>query len=289
MKCTNCGAAVHPAENSCRFCGADAPAPSQDAAPRLRGLDAIRAVRIPGVSAIRLPNMRVRLPRDAGGATGSAAGSAAGDAVGAAARRAGRTVTAAASSASTLRSTVHLGAPSATGAAALPRFSPRVGMIAFAAFAGVAIALLLIQVSSGASDSAAAARELAAAHDAITQRDAKIAGLEAAIATRTQEQSALQSSAESAQGQAVALTEERDTAKQRVSLLETELMQAKGDLKDAQAAAAKQQAELKTLSTCLNGTAVGLAFGRTNRWSSADFALAAVADSCKAAESLLQR
>ncbi|MDA0301619.1 MAG: hypothetical protein O2822_03755, partial [Chloroflexi bacterium] len=242
------------------------------------------AIRIPGVSPLRLPSLRVRLPRDAGNAIGGAIGDAAG--------RAGRRVASAAPAAtlpSTVRSTLHLGAPSPIRAAVLPRVSPRVGMIAFAAFAGIAIALLLIQVSSGASDSAAAARELAAARDAIVQREAKIASLEGAITTRTQEQSALQSSAESAQGQVAALTDERDAAKQRVGLLEAELMQTKGDLKDEQARTAKQQAELKTLSTCLNGTAVGLAFGRTNRWSSADVALAAVADSCKAAESLLQR
>lgn len=284
MKCTNCGAAVHPAEDSCRFCGADAPGPTPDAAPRLRGLDAIRAIRIPGVAAVRLPSMPVRLPRDAAGTVGGAIGG-----IGDAAGRAGRRVASAAPSSATLRTAMRPGTPAGAGDSALPRFSPRVGMIAFAAFAGIAIALLLIQVSSGASDSAAAARELAAAHDAIAQRDARIANLEGTIAARAQEQSVLQNSAESAQGRVAALTDERDTAKQRVALLETELMETKGDLKDAQAVTAKQQAELKTLSTCLNGTAVGLAFGRTNRWSSADFALAAVADSCKAAESLLQR
>ena len=48
MKCSSCGAAVHPSADFCRVCGADAPKPSAETAPRLRGMDALRAIRIPG-------------------------------------------------------------------------------------------------------------------------------------------------------------------------------------------------------------------------------------------------
>ena len=87
----------------------------------------------------------------------------------------------------------------------------------------------------------------------------------------------------------VSLKAERDDAKQRVSALETKLMETQGQLTDLQKTSAKQATDIRSLANCLNGTAVGLAFGRTNRWSSADFALAAVSDACKASESLLQR
>ena len=250
MKCPSCGAAVHPAADFCRLCGADAPKPTRETAPRLRGIHALRTFRIPGASSVHLPG----LP----------------------ARRAG-------AAASALTRTPSL--PSVT----LPRLSSRAGVIAGAALTGVMVALLLIGRTMGASDSDVTARELAAARDAITQRDARIASLEGAVATGTQAQSALQSTAKSAQDESVALKNERDEAKLRVGQLETKLMQTEGNLSDLQKVSTKQLADIRALSTCLNGTAVGLAFGRTNRWSSADFALAAVQDACKASESLLQR
>jgi hypothetical protein len=261
MNCASCGAAVHPAADFCRVCGADAPVSTKEAAPRLRGMDALRAIRIPGALSIHLPNIAVRLPRGGGSV----------------------------SAPSSRTSALHLGAPTLPAAIVLPRISSRGAMIAGAALVGIVFALLAIRVTLGAGDSDATARELDAARVAITQRDAKIASLEGTVATGSQAQSALQSTAQSAQSDNAALKNERDQAKQRVALLETKLMQTEGSLTDLQKVSAKQAQDIKTLTTCLNGTAVGLAFGRTNRWTSADFALAAVVDACKASESLLQR
>lgn len=173
--------------------------------------------------------------------------------------------------------------------AALPRLSTRTALIVSAAVVGLLLALVLVRVAFGASEAARAERELTAARDAIAQRDAKIASLEGAVATGSQAQSELQNAAKSAQEQGAATARERDDAKQRVSQLESKLMETQGKLTDLEQKSAQQAQELKSLASCLNGTAVGLAFGRTNRWSSADFALAAVADACKASESLLQR
>ena len=248
---------VHPAADFCRVCGADVPKISKDTAPRLRGMDALRAIRIPGASSVRLPSFGSRAPQVEAGSRSQATPSA---------------------------SALHLGAPSVP---ALPRISSRAAIIAGAAVAGLVVAFLLIRVTLGASDDDATARELDAARVAITQRDAKIASLEGAVATGSQAQSALQSSAKSEQDANAALTKERDDAKQRVSQLETKLMETEGRLTDAQAATVKASHDAKTLASCLNGTAVAVAFGRTNRWSSVDFALAAVADACKASEALL--
>ena len=251
MKCASCGAAVHPSADFCRVCGADAPKPSAETAPRLRGMDALRAIRIPGASSIRLPH----LP----------------------ARRTG----AAASALPMTRSSM----PSVT----MPRLPARGTMVAAAAVAGIVLAFVLVQVSLGAGDGDATARELTEARAALQQRDAKIASLEGTVATGSQAQSALQGTAKAAQDENAALKAERDDAKLRVSALETKLMETQGQLTDLQKTSAKQATDIRSLANCLNGTAVGLAFGRTNRWSSADFALAAVSDACKASESLLQR
>lgn len=258
MKCSSCGAAVHPAADFCGVCGADVPKISKETAPRLRGMEALRAIRIPGASSVRLPSFGGRAPQvEAGGHT----------------------------EATPSTSALHLDRPAMP---LLPRISSRAAIVAGAALAGLLVALLLIRVTLGASDDDATARELDAARGAITQRDAKIASLEGTVATGSQAQSALQSSAKSVQDANAALTKERDDARRRVSQLETKLMETEGRLTDAQTVAAKAAHDAKTLASCLNGTAVGLAFGRTNRWSSADFALAAVADACKASESLLR-
>lgn len=173
--------------------------------------------------------------------------------------------------------------------AALPRISSRTALAASAAVVGLLLALVLVRVAFGASDAARAERELTAARDAITQRDAKIASLEGVVATGNQAQGELQNVAKTAQEQGAATARERDEAQQRVSQLESRLMETQGKLTDLEKKSAQQTQELKSLASCLNGTAVALAFGRTNRWSSADVALAAVADACKASEALLQR
>lgn len=173
-------------------------------------------------------------------------------------------------------------------AVSMPGVSRRMLAIAGAGVAGIVIALLLVNAALGADDGSAA-RQLAAAKTAIEQRDAKIAALEGTVATNTQMQSALQSSAQGTKKENDVLKGERDSAKQEVTALEAKLKQTETSLKDAQTTVTKQTADLKTLAGCLNGTSVALAFGRSGRWPSADLALGAVAAACKASEPLLQR
>lgn len=276
MKCTSCGAAVHPAADFCGVCGGDAPRPEASSAPRLSGmggiglpgvaagLAALRNVRIPGASSVRLPSFPARAARNS--STARPGGSE---------RRA-----ASGGSAAVVRAS----APSI----AMPSVSQRALVIAGAAVAGIVIALLLVNAALGADDGSTA-RQLAAAKTAIEQRDAKIAALEGTVATNTQMQSALQSSSQSTKKENDILKTERDSSKQEVTALEAKLKQTEASLKDSQAAVTKQTADLKTLSSCLNGTSVALAFGRSGRWPSADLALGAVAAACKTSESLLQR
>ena len=281
MKCASCGAAVHPAADFCGVCGGDAPRAEASSAPRLSGMGltgigasvaarfaALRNVRIPGASSVRLPSLSARPARgsgDAGRSRGTERRDTSGTSGGSAAA-------------------MRASAP----AIAMPRVSQRALGITGSAVAGIVIALLLANAALGADDGSTA-RELAAAKTAIEQRDAKIAALEGTVATNTQMQSALQSSAQSTTRQNDILKTERDSATQEVTALEAKLQQTETSLKGTQATITKQTADLRTLSSCLNGTSVALAFGRSGRWSSADLALGAVAAACKASESLLQR
>lgn len=169
---------------------------------------------------------------------------------------------------------------------ALPRLPRRVlaigGVVAVAVVAVVLIASVAV---AGAQDGGA----LAAARSALSGRDTKIASLEATIASNTQAQQSLQTSVQSAQQEKAVLTSQRDASQKQVTTLETKVKDAETTLQTQQALTTKQQQQLKTLSTCLNGTAVALAFGRSGRWASADLALSAVADACKASEALLKQ
>lgn len=129
------------------------------------------------------------------------------------------------------------------------------------------------------------AAELAAVRATLGERDAKIATLEGTIATNVQTQSALQT----AQQESAKSREERDADKQQIGSLEAKVTQIEAALKEAQATSTQRQQEIRTLSNCLNGTAVALAFGKTGRWSSAELAITAVESACKASEPLLQR
>ncbi|MGE3856692.1 MAG: hypothetical protein AB7G21_07030, partial [Dehalococcoidia bacterium] len=143
---------------------------------------------------------------------------------------------------------LHAGAP-ALPAVALPRVSSRIAVIGSAAVAGLLLALLIVRVTFGASEAAQTARELAAARDAIAQRDAQIATLQGTITTTAQAQSELQSAAKSAQDTNASLAAERDEAKQRVSQLETKLMETQGKVTDLEATTARQTQELKSLAS----------------------------------------
>ena len=252
MKCESCGAAIHSAADFCRVCGTDAPPRAESSTPRLRGIDSLRAL---------VPAMPSRAPRQARSA-----------------RRSGSVAPEAA---------LHLPA-SALSALRVPAVSRRALMVAGAVAAVIAIALVLVNIDTGAPPDVTG-RELAAARQTIAERDAKLASLEGTLATNTQAQSALQTSAQQTQQANDTLRQERDAAQQQVKALEVKVTQTEASLKEQLTLTTLQQNNLSTLSSCLNGTAVALAFGRTERWNSADLALNAVAGACKAAEPLLRR
>jgi len=243
---------VHPAADFCRLCGADI-VPATRSAARSAWLDALRE------APARLRAWRPRM------------------------------VAPALPSLSSLASLSRPWVSSLRGVTrslAAPRVRQR------AAVAGVAILVVALAAMLGrasASGDGSAGGALAAAQRAVTERDAKIASLEGTIATGAKAQSALQTSVQSAQQESVTMRDARDSAAQQVTALEAKVRETEASLKDAQALTSKQRQDLRILSTCLNGTAVALAFGRTGRWPSADVALAAVADACAASTPLLQR
>lgn len=177
----------------------------------------------------------------------------------------------------------HVALPALT---AMPRVSRRVLIAGGVVVACVVAAVLLASAARAGAQNGGA---LAAAQSALSGRDTKIASLDATIASNAQAQQSLQTSLQSAQQEKAVLTSQRDASQKQVTSLEAKVKDTDATLATQQALTTKQQQQLKTLSTCLNGTAVALAFGRSGRWPSADLALSAVADACKASEALLKQ
>ncbi len=248
MKCVNCGAAVHPAADFCRICGADAP-------PRATS------------SRIALPPGAARVSQQFAAAIDRVRDRAS----------------------SMSRPSPRLALSGGPGALAVPRISRRSTVLAAGAVAGLIVMLLLVRTALASAENGGA---LDAARNALSGQNARIATLEAKVAAdaqaHQQQQGALQAQLQTAQQQGATLKGERDSSKQQVTALDAKIKDLEETLKTQQTLTTKQQADLKTLSTCLNGTSVALAFGKTNRWSSADVALNSVKDACKAAEPLLR-
>ena len=155
---------------------------------------------------------------------------------------------------------------------------PRVGRATILAGVAVLVVLAALLLRFGIADA-----------DETAMRDARIANLEAALVANERAQTAMHASLNTAQQDNATLTGARDASQKQVTALEARVRAIEASLKDAQTLTTKQKQDLKTLSSCLNGTTVGLAFGRTGRWSAADLALASVVDACKAAEPLLRQ
>lgn len=122
----------------------------------------------------------------------------------------------------------------------------------------------------------------------IAERDQRITTLEARAAEDARTLADAQAATQAAQRERDGLRDARDSTQQQVTMLEAKIAQVEAKLAEQQAQITRQQQDLKTLSTCLNGTAVALAFGRSGRWSAADTALAAVSSACSQAGPLMR-
>lgn len=154
----------------------------------------------------------------------------------------------------------------------LDRPSGRVlGVIGSAALIAL-VALILVTMPSGASES-----ELAAAQSSAAASSAKQAELQTALDATQQRLKDI----EAAQGRTQAETQARASAAEtELKGLREQVTKAAAETKAAKEATTRAEQRIQSLNECLTGTTVAMQFGRANSWGPADRALAAVSAAC---------